>query len=210
MEYRTHITTTRLPNTNLIRPRRTIDSRTQTIFWKHGPLGCNYETRSSVGNGKMPCTVPQHPIMHLGLCNLPPVIYRKRSGELPFDDNHPCSPPPPLIYGPFWPLEDVADVAVPSVVEEGEHRNRDCPCQDQTQNTSTSTLPSPRHSPEIPQEAVVLHPLFTKQVGARLSLFCGTWRQKGYNLLAFGFRLCFREKSPMTLPLHTLWTSVPS
>ena len=148
-------------------------------------LGCNYETRSLVGNGRMPCTVPQHPILRL-----PPVVVGQLSGSSPLDDNQPHSPPPPLICGPF-------------VVEEGENRDCDCPCQDQSQNTPTFTLPSPCHSPELPQQAVVLHPLITTKVGARLSLFCDTWRQKGCNawvcnVLEFGFRLCFREKPPMT------------
>ena len=142
------------------------------------PLGCNYETRSLVGNGRMPCTVPQHPILRLGRCNLPPVLVGQLSGELPLDDNQPCSPPP-LICGPFCPPEDEGQVAVPFVVLEGENRDCDCPCQDQSHNTPTFTVPPPRHSPELPQQVVALHLLITTKVGARLSLFCNTSRQNG-------------------------------
>ena len=38
------------------------------------PTGLQLREKSLVGNGKMPCTVPQHAILHLGLCNLPPVL----------------------------------------------------------------------------------------------------------------------------------------
>ena len=54
------------------------------------PLGCNYERRSLVGNEKIFYTMLQHPILCLGLCNLPLVLVGQLSGELPLDHIQPA------------------------------------------------------------------------------------------------------------------------
>ena len=100
--------------------------------------------------------------------------------ELPSDNSFLCFLPLHIL-GHFRPPDDVVR-GVPFVVEEEGSINFDCLCQALLSPSSpTIAHPSTLGSPRIPLRTVVLPPLLSEKVRARLSRFCDVWRQKGCN-----------------------------
>ena len=90
------------------------------------------------------------------------------------------------------------------MIEEEGSIHFDCLCQAPLSPRSpTIAHPSTLGSPLIPLHSVVLPPLLSEKVGARLSRFCYVWRRKGcngwvYKVLDIRFRLRFGECAPRT------------
>ena len=106
------------------------------------------------------------------------------------------------VSSPFWPPEDVVQ-GVPFANEEDDDTGHDYLCpKTQTPVRPIITQPSNLYPQDIPQQVVVFPPLFTRKVGARLSLFCDVWRRRCSewvcSVLEVGFRLWFRECPPLT------------
>ena len=78
----------------------------------------------------------------------------------------------------FWPPEDMVQ-DFPFANEENDDTGHDYLCpRTQTPVRPIITRPSNLHPLDIPRQVVVLPPLLTRKVGARLSLFCDVWRRR--------------------------------
>ena len=102
------------------------------------------------------------------------------------------------VSSPFWPLEDMVQ-DVPFTNEEDDDTGYDYLCpRTQAPVSPTVMRPSTLDPLNIPRQVVVLSPLLTRKVRARLSLFCDAWRRRKCNdwvcnVLEVGFRLQFQE-----------------
>ena len=103
------------------------------------------------------------------------------------------------ISSPFWPPEDGVQYVPFANKEEDDDTGHDYLCpKTQTPVRPIITRPSNLYHQDISRQVVVLPPLLTRKVGARLALFCDVWRQRKCSKLVcsvveVGFRLRFRD-----------------
>ena len=141
--------------------------------------------------GSAPFTVGKHVLLHIDQHRLHPchnsmLLCRCR----------------PHIHIPFWPVGDVLqDITFANQEDDDTDRDYLCPTS-WTPVSPAFARPLTLDPLDKPQQVVLLSPLFTKKVGARLSLCYDVWRRRRCSkwicdVLEVDFHLQFRVP-PMT------------